>query len=135
MDRHLHKIVDLERDLIVFSLDRVAAVTAFPDHFALVRAIEAEVGHIPRPILEAWVAAGPQTGHLRLAPYLRRIAERGLLQIDDADVAAAHLTLLTVTDVNQQTFYGAIPLPQEEVIRLVTAGVRAFLRSYTASAA
>ncbi|WP_221761955.1 TetR/AcrR family transcriptional regulator C-terminal domain-containing protein [Nonomuraea sp. WAC 01424] len=113
----------------------MAAVTVVPDHFALVRAIEAEAAHIPPPILKAWVAAGPQTGHLRLAPYLRRIAERGLLRIDDADVAAAHLTLLTVTDVNQQTFYGAIPLPPEEVTRLVTAGVRAFLRGYAASAA
>ncbi|MGV9385554.1 TetR/AcrR family transcriptional regulator [Nonomuraea sp. NPDC003707] len=130
MDRHLHKIVDLERDLIDFSLDRVAAVTAFPDHFALVRAIEAEAAHIPPPILQAWIAAGPQTGHLRLAPYLRQIAERGLLRLDDA-----HLTLLTITDVNQQTFYGAVPLPQEEVDRLVTAGVRAFLRSYAPSSA
>src|ERR1043165_1197803 len=30
MDRHLRKIVDLEQDLIDFSLDRVAAVTTFP---------------------------------------------------------------------------------------------------------
>ncbi|MEV6035579.1 TetR/AcrR family transcriptional regulator [Nonomuraea sp. NPDC052116] len=135
MDRHLHKIVDLERDLIDFSLDRVAAVTAFPDHFALVRAIEAEAAHIPPQILQAWIAAGPQTGHLCLAPYLRQIAERGLLRLDDADLAAAHLTLLTITDVNQQTFYGAVPLPQEEVDRLVTAGVRAFLRSYAPTSA
>ncbi|MGW2214692.1 TetR/AcrR family transcriptional regulator [Nonomuraea sp. NPDC001684] len=130
MDRHLRKIVDLEQDLIDFSLDRVAAVTSFPDHFALVRAIEAEAAHIPPPILKSWIAAGPQTAHLRLAPYLRRIADRGLLDIHDADSAAAHLTLLTVTDVNQQTFYGAVPLPQEEITQLVTIGVRAFLRSY-----
>jgi hypothetical protein len=99
------------------------------------QAIAAVAAHIPPPILKAWIAAGPQTGHLRLAPYLRQIAERGLLRIDDADLAAAHLTLLTVTDVNQQTFYGAVPLPQEEVGRLVTAGVRAFLRSYAPSSA
>src|SRR4051794_19693926 len=70
MDRHLHKIVDLEQDLIEFSLDRVAAVTAFPDHFALVRAIEAEAARIPPLILKAWTEAGPQTAHLCLAPYL-----------------------------------------------------------------
>jgi AcrR family transcriptional regulator len=130
MDRHLRKIVDLEQDLIDFSLERVAAITAFPDHFALVRAIEAEAAHIPRPTLKAWIDAGPQTAHLRLAPYLRRIAERDLLEIDDADRAAAHLTLLTITDVNQQTFYGAVPLAQEEITEIVTTGVRAFLRSY-----
>ncbi|WP_067139236.1 TetR/AcrR family transcriptional regulator [Microtetraspora malaysiensis] len=130
MDRHLHKIVDLEEDLIAFSLDRVAAVTAFPDHFALVRTIEAEAAHIPPAILRAWIDAGPQTGHLRLAPYLRRIAGQGLLEIDDADRAAAHLTLLTITDINQQTFYGAVPLPEEKVRAIITGGVRAFLRIY-----
>ncbi|MFI9847399.1 hypothetical protein ACIHFD_61025 [Nonomuraea sp. NPDC051941] len=44
-------------------------------------------------------------------------------------------TARPLTDVNQQTFYGAVPLPQEEVDRLVTAGVRAFLRSYAPSSA
>jgi AcrR family transcriptional regulator len=135
MDRHLRKIVDLEQDLIDFSLERVAAITAFPDHFALVRTIEAEAAHIPPPTLKAWIDAGPQTAHLRLAPYLRRIAERDLLEIEDADRAAAHLTLLTITDVNQQTFYGAVPLAQEEITEIVTTGVRAFLRSYAASRA
>ncbi|WP_086828009.1 TetR/AcrR family transcriptional regulator [Allokutzneria sp. NRRL B-24872] len=130
MDRHLHKIVDLEQDLIDFSLDRVAAVTAFPDHFALVRAIEAEAARIPGPVLKAWVDAGPQTAHLRLAPHLRRIADRGLLEIDDAERAAAHLTLLTITDVNQQSFYGAVPLPPSEISKIVAAGVQTFLRAY-----
>ncbi|GLH96557.1 TetR/AcrR family transcriptional regulator [Phytohabitans aurantiacus] len=130
MDRHLRKIVDLEQDLIDFSLDRVAAVTAFPDHFALVRALEAEATHIPRPMLRAWIDAGPQTAHLRLAPYLRKIADRGLLRLDDADRAARHLTLLTIADINQQTFYGAVPLPQEEITDIVTAGVKAFLHIY-----
>ncbi|MGW6459470.1 TetR/AcrR family transcriptional regulator [Streptomyces sp. NPDC055078] len=130
MDRHLRKIVDLEQDLTDFSLDRVTAVTAFPDHFALVRAIEAEAARIPTPVLKAWIEAGPQTAHLRLAPYLRAIADRGLLRIADAEQAAAHLTLLTITDVNQQTFYGAVPLPPERVTDIVTAGVRAFLRCY-----
>ncbi|ONI81403.1 TetR family transcriptional regulator [Actinosynnema sp. ALI-1.44] len=131
MDRHLRKIVDLEQDLIDFSMDRVAAVTTFPDHFALVRTIEAEVVRIPPQILKAWIDSGPQTGHVRLAPYLRRIADRGLLRIDDAERAAAHLTLLTVTAVNHQTFYGAVPMAQDEITEIVVSGVRAFLRSYS----
>ncbi|RSM89783.1 TetR family transcriptional regulator [Kibdelosporangium aridum] len=130
MDRHLRKIVDLGQDLVDFTLDRVAAVADFPDHFALVRTIEAEAARIPPEILKAWTDVGPQTAHLRLAPYLRRIADSGLLDIDDADTAAAHLTLLTITDWNQQTFYGAVPLPHDEVTRMVTAGVQAFLRAY-----
>jgi len=35
--------------------------------------------------------------------------------------------------VNQQTFYGAVPLPREEITKIVTTGVRAFLRVYAAS--
>ncbi|MFC9234238.1 TetR/AcrR family transcriptional regulator [Streptomyces decoyicus] len=130
MERHLRKVVDVEQDLIDFTLDRIAAVTAFPDHFALVRTIEAEAGRIPPPILKAWVEEGPQSGHHRLAPYLRRIGEQGLLEIDDADRAASHLTLLTITDVNQQTFYGLLPLPQPELTEIATSGVRAFMRLY-----
>ena len=42
------------------------------------------------------------TGRLRLAPYLRRIADRGLLEIDDAESAAAHLTLLTVRGLGER---------------------------------
>ncbi|MBP2326349.1 AcrR family transcriptional regulator [Kibdelosporangium banguiense] len=131
MDRHLRKIVDLEQDLIDFSMERIAAVTTFPDHFALVRTIEAEAGHIPPQILKAWIDAGPQTAHLRLAPYLRQIADRGLLEIDDAERAATHLTLLTITAVNHQTFYGAISLSPDEIAEVVVSGVRAFLRSYS----
>ncbi|HEU5155715.1 MAG TPA: TetR/AcrR family transcriptional regulator [Streptosporangiaceae bacterium] len=130
MERHLRKIVDIEEDLIAFSLDRVAAISAFPDHFALVRSIEAEVTRLPPDMLEAWKEAGPLSAHIRLAPYLRKIADRGILAIDDAEEAANHLTLLTVTDVNQRSFYGAIPLPQEQVDKIVTRGVGAFLRLY-----
>ncbi|TDD88866.1 TetR/AcrR family transcriptional regulator [Actinomadura rubrisoli] len=130
MDRHLRKIVDLEEDLVAFSLDRVAAVTEFPDHFALVRALEAEVTRIPSATLEAWTAAGPPTAHLRLAPYLRDIADRGLLEIEDAERAANHLNLLTITDLNRRTYYGAIPVPDAETVQVITEGVRAFLRLY-----
>ncbi|MCI2418334.1 TetR/AcrR family transcriptional regulator [Saccharopolyspora sp. K220] len=130
MELHLRKIVDLEEDLVAFSRDRVATVTQFPDHFALVRALEAEVTRIPPPVLEKWLAAGPQSAHLRLAPYLRGLADRGLLAIDDAEQAAQHLNLLTVTSVLQRTFYGSIPMPAEEADEIITSGVRAFLRLY-----
>ena len=129
-DRHLRKIVDLRQDLIDFSLDRVAAVAAFPDHFALVRVIEAEILHMPESARRAWIDAGPPTGHRRLAPYLRPLADRGLLELPDVERAASHLALLTITDINLRTFYGAIPLPDAEVTEIITSGVDAFLRVY-----
>lgn len=130
MERHLRKIVNLRDDLVAFATERAAAVTEFPDHFALVRTLEAEVTRIPPTLLDDWRKAGPLSGHLRLAPYLQRIADRGLLAFDDADSAANHFNLLTITDVNQRTFYGAIPLPQTQTADIVTSGVDTFLRLY-----
>ncbi|MFD5316191.1 TetR/AcrR family transcriptional regulator [Streptomyces sp. NPDC127098] len=132
LEKHLRKIVDVTEDLTAFALERVAAVWEFPDHFALVRTIEAEAARIPRPVLDAWIEAGPQTAHLRLAPYLAGMADRGLLSLGDAtaELAADHFNLLTVVNVNQRTFYGAVPLPEDEVTETVTTGVRTFLRLY-----
>lgn len=132
MELHLRKIVDLEEDLVSFSRDRIAAVAEFPDHFALVRALEAEVTRIPPAVLEKWLAAGPQSAHERLAPYLRKISDRGLLAIDDAERAAYHFNLLTITAVLQRTFYGSIPMPQDEADDIIVSGVRAFLLLYGA---
>ncbi|KND30653.1 TetR/AcrR family transcriptional regulator [Streptomyces acidiscabies] len=130
LERHLRKIVDIREDLIAFGLERVAAVTEFPDHFALVRTIEAEASRIPTDVLEAWRDVGPLSAHKRLAPYLRRIGERGLLVLDDPERAANHFNLLTITDVNQRTFYGALPLPDAEVNSIVVEGVDTFLKLY-----
>lgn len=135
MEHHLRKVVDLRQDLIDFSLDRVAAVSIYPDHFALVRTIEAEAVHLPRDILHKWIAAGPQTAYLRLAPYLTSLAARGLLELRDPELAANYLTLLTVTDINHRTFYGAVPLPDDEVRSIVANGVDAFLSLYRGSRA
>lgn len=132
LERHLRKIEDLRADLVAFGLERAAAVTAFPDHFALVRTIEAEVSRIPPAVLEAWMEVGPLSSHLKLAPYLQRMADRGLLVLTDAEQAANHFNLLTITDVNQRTFYGALPMPESDVAAIVTGGVDTFLRLYGA---
>ncbi|GAA1991910.1 TetR/AcrR family transcriptional regulator [Amycolatopsis minnesotensis] len=132
MERHLRKILDLEEDLVAFGVDRVRAVFDFPDHYALVRVLQAEVTRLPAATLETWRLAGPATAHLRLAPYLRAIADRGLLAFADADQAANHFNLLTITDVLQRSFYGAIPLTETEIDTVVGQGVAAFLRVYGA---
>ncbi|WP_190820030.1 TetR/AcrR family transcriptional regulator C-terminal domain-containing protein [Saccharopolyspora pogona] len=55
-----------------------------------------------------------------------------LLAIDDAKQAALHFNLLTVTTVLQRTFYGSMPMPQDEAEEIIASGVRAFLRLYGA---
>jgi AcrR family transcriptional regulator len=133
IDRHLHKIVDLERDLIDFSLERLEVMDRFAEYFALARTIEAEADRLPAEILDTWLAAAPQTGHLRLASYLEQLPVMGVLHIDNPDRAARHLTALTVADVTRQTLHGARPLPPQEVKTIITEGVQAFLKIYPPS--
>ena len=61
---------------------------------------------------------------------LRRLSERGLLEIDDADEAATHFSALVTNVVGLRSLFGAIDLPADEVDALVESGVRAFLRLY-----
>jgi AcrR family transcriptional regulator len=133
-ERHLRKILDLEEDLIAFGVEWASSPTAFADHFALVRTIQAEASRIPPVVLEAWHNAGPRAFQHELARYLRAMADRGLLSMTDADEAANHFNLLTFMNVVQKSFYGAIPVADAEINELVTSGVRAFLRLYRSPA-
>lgn len=38
--------------------------------------------------------------------------------------------LLSSTEVTSRTFHGALPMAQDEIDRIATAGVEAFLRAY-----
>ena len=50
IDRHLSKVVDLETDLVDFGLAWLGVLTSdLAPHFALIRQINAETEHIPRP--------------------------------------------------------------------------------------
>lgn len=127
-DRHLHKIVDLEQDLIAFARERVASLDKFSSHWALVRVIEGEVTHIRPAVLEAWMEAGQRETLRILTRWMDDLAARGLLRVDDAATAANMFNLLTFISVAQPSFYGAIPIDDPD--GLVIAGVRAFLRLY-----
>ncbi|WP_406201551.1 TetR/AcrR family transcriptional regulator [Kitasatospora sp. NBC_01560] len=129
-DRHLHKIVDLEADLTAFALDRARAVLTAGDHYALGRTIRAEAGNIPRDVLTAWLDAGPLASQRDIAGHFGRLAEQGLLHLEDAATAAAQFTLLTFSGAADASFFGAIELPEAELTAGVTAGVRAFVRLY-----
>lgn len=130
IDRHLDTITDLEADLIAFGRIWATSTTEFGEHFALVRQIHAEVGHIPQAALEGWQETGPRRVHRALARRMRRFAEQGVLCIDDADRAASHFVLLAATEVTNRSYHGAIPLDDDEVTQIATAGVRAFLHGY-----
>lgn len=124
IDRHLHKIVDLEADLVAFGRDWVAPMPGHEHHTALVRRVNAEAGHVPADVIEAWQENGPRRVIRALAAHLRRIADEGLLAFDDAERAALQLMLLVgVTNWS----YRAATVPPEETDAAVLAGVRTFL--------
>ncbi|MEU8804456.1 TetR/AcrR family transcriptional regulator [Spirillospora sp. NPDC048819] len=128
IDRHLRKVTDLESDLIEFGRAVVTpSATGHAEHFALVRQINAEAGHIPPEAIDAWQEAGPRRVRHALAGYLRQWTEHGLLHADDPDRAAIHLMLLI--SVIDPSYLGRNPT-DKEVADTVSTGVRAFLHGY-----
>lgn len=130
IDRLLGNVVDLEADLVAFGRAWASPNEAFVSHFSLVRQINAEVGHISHETLEAWQEAGPRRVQHVLAERMRQLGEEGLLRIDDPELAARHLILLAASEASRRSYNGTFPLPDEEVTRLATAGVRTFLHGH-----
>lgn len=130
IERHLGKVTDLEADLVAFGRAWAMPLTGFENHFALVRVIIAEAARLPREVVQGWQDAGPGPVMEELARYVRKLADKGLLVLDDEEQATNHLMLLVNTDILERSFHGAIPLADTEIERLVTDGVRTFLRLY-----
>ncbi|MEV0634435.1 TetR/AcrR family transcriptional regulator C-terminal domain-containing protein [Streptomyces sp. NPDC050619] len=125
---------DLERDLVALARAFVGLMTEYPDHFALVRHIHAEVDHVPPEVLEAWQDAGPRPAGRGLADAMAGLAAAGLIDTHgDAALAGVHFSALTAHQIVQLSHYGVRPLPKEETERLITGGVAAFLRAYRAA--
>ncbi|HEY8718529.1 TetR/AcrR family transcriptional regulator [Pengzhenrongella sp.] len=130
LDRYLERVTDLEADLVALGCAWTKPMAEFTDHFALVRQINAEVGHFPQAGLDAWQETGPRRVHRELALRLRRLADEGRLAIGDADRAATHFVLLVGSELTSRSYFGAIPFEESEVTEIVTAGVRTFLHGY-----
>ncbi|MFJ2806325.1 TetR/AcrR family transcriptional regulator [Kitasatospora sp. NPDC087271] len=128
MEKHLDRVVDLRRGLTDFAVERARAVLSAGDRGALGRAIRAEVANIPADVLEAWLEAGPIASQRDLAQRFEAIADRGLLAVDDAPQTAEQFTLLTFHGVAERSFWGALPVADEELARIAALGVDAFLR-------
>ncbi|MET8623638.1 TetR/AcrR family transcriptional regulator [Kitasatospora sp. NPDC004669] len=134
MAKYLDRVVDLRQGLADFAVERALAVLSAGDHGALGRAIRAEVANIPADVLEAWLEAGPVASRRDLAERFAALAGRGLLAVAEPELAAEHFTLLTFHGVAERSFWGALPVAEEEVERIAGAGVDAFLKIYGAQA-
>jgi AcrR family transcriptional regulator len=128
IDRYLRKVTDLEADLIEFGRAWLAPMPDFAEHSALVRQVNVEAGHIPQPAIEAWQEAGPRRVIRELADRLARLADEGLLHIDDPNRAAHHFAVLI--SVPNPSFPGR--LREDDTAEMVASGVHAFLNGYRA---
>jgi len=125
---------DLERDLLALARAWVGLMTDFRDHFSLVRHINAEAGHIPAEVLDAWQEAGPRAVARELTSAMAALDDRGLIDVHgDPAQAAVHFIALISTEITQRSYWGVSPLPREEADRLTAAGTSAFLRAYGAA--
>lgn len=83
MDRHFGAPVELEASLVAFALAWISPTGDSAEHFALMRRIEAERGHLPKAAVDAWRSCGPMRVKRHLAAHLARFVERGWLGLDD----------------------------------------------------
>lgn len=77
---------------------------------------------------------GPKRGHEKLAIYLKKAVEAGLLDIGDVYLAAYQLADLCMAGLFRQYLFGfrSEPLGDDEIAHVVTSGVDMFLNAYKA---
>ena len=119
---------DLERDLVALAR-RWVRLFLRPDAAALRRLVIAEGAHHPQ-IVAAWAEAGPLRANQGLAGALRRLSERGLLDVEDPARAAEQLSLLVTNPAYNRSMLGTVALSDAEVDDIVVPNVRMFLRAY-----
>ena len=90
----------------------------------------AEAATFPE-LAQMFYEAGPQRALARMTEWIRRNAQAGLLQVDDAEFAAEQLFALVQTKVlMKRRLHLTSGVSPAEIDRVVTAGVRLFLRGY-----
>lgn len=127
IEQHLTRVEDLEEALVAFGRAWATPHVEYADHYALVRQINAEIGHIPQATIDTWQRTGPQRVQRELAYHMRKLADRGLLRVEDADRSALHLSVLV--SAHNPSYAGA-GLGPDEVEAMVRAGVRTFLHGH-----
>jgi TetR/AcrR family transcriptional repressor of mexJK operon len=121
---------DLAADLRALARDQLGKVVQ-PRLMQLRRLVIGEAGRFPE-LGRAFYDRGAGRTTAALASAFERLTERGLLQADDAELAAAHFNwLIMAAPVNRAMLLGdgAIPSPAE-LDRYAEGGVRAFLAAY-----
>ena len=116
--------------------DRQLTIVLTPRVMQLRRLVIGEVGRFPE-LAKALFDGGPKRAMATFAAKLRRLADRGLLTIDDPDLAASQFNWLIMGEpLNRAMLLGDTAIPDRSALRRhAAAGVRVFLASYGTQAA
>ena len=113
--------------------DRQLAVVLTPRVMQLRRLVIGEVGRFPE-LARVLFEGGPKRAIATIAATLKRLTDRGLLKIDDPDLAASQFNWLIMGEpLNRAMLLGDDAIPDQAALRRhVAASVRVFLASYGA---
>jgi len=125
---------DTDDDVAAYLLDyadRQLSIVLTPRLMQLRRLVIGEAGRFPE-LGKALHAGGPGRAIAGLAAAFARWGDRGLLAIDDPEVAATHFNWLVMgAAVNRAMLLGDAGIPSGEVLhRHAVDGVRVFLAAY-----
>ena len=116
--------------LLAFAAERIAGFLMSDFGRNMFRLVVAESSRFPE-IGRAFYKNGPGLIHDRLVHHMRHMADKGLLRIDDFDLAAAQFAQLCKAHIHEKLIFGmADEITPEDVQRTVTGAVELFLARY-----
>jgi TetR/AcrR family transcriptional regulator, mexJK operon transcriptional repressor len=118
---------DLGRDLRMVGRDGARAMMR-PEIAGLRRLIIAEWDREPE-LLAEWARPRPML-ELALARAIERQAARGVLDVDDAALAARQFLMVVLNEAVARSFFGRRQLTDAELDEIVDTGVDMWLRCY-----
>lgn len=128
LDSFPDRPADLEADLIAFAMRLTRNCMCDGDGRALRKLIENEGTRYPE-LFAAWQEYGPGRNWPAIAARFAKLAHQGLLDLDDADLAARQFMALVNADLPNSAELGREPT-DVELEKAATNAVRTFLRAY-----
>jgi AcrR family transcriptional regulator len=115
---------------------RQLSIVLTPRLMQLRRVVIGEASRFPE-LGRALYESGPRRAMAAMAAMFSRLAERGLLRVEDPAVAASHFNWLVMSQpLNEAMLLGDAGIPDPPALRRYAAeGVRAFLAAYGAAGA
>lgn len=94
---------DPQADLLALGHAFVGQRTQFPEHFAMMQQIMAEVQHFPASVIDTWQQAGLRVQH-EVARRLEQLTEAGLLRIEDPALGTLHFIALVSSEISVRPY-------------------------------